>query len=82
MVRWPGLTHGSLLARVCVCVQMGLVSQEPLLFNGTVADNIRIGKQDATQEELEAAAGAWGTVLHHSGAGAARHSCMTPCQVV
>ncbi|KAG2428639.1 hypothetical protein HXX76_011345 [Chlamydomonas incerta] len=36
--------------------QIGLVSQEPLLFNGTIADNIRIGKQDATQEELQAAA--------------------------
>ncbi|KAG2490598.1 hypothetical protein HYH03_010991 [Edaphochlamys debaryana] len=36
--------------------QIGLVSQEPLLFNGTVADNIRIGKQDATEEELVAAA--------------------------
>ncbi|KXZ51733.1 hypothetical protein GPECTOR_11g18 [Gonium pectorale] len=35
---------------------IGLVSQEPLLFNGTVADNIRIGKPDATQEELQAAA--------------------------
>ena len=28
----------------------GLVSQEPLLFNGTIADNIRYGKPDATQE--------------------------------
>eukprot|EP00198_Chlamydomonas_reinhardtii_P007814 XP_001697151.1 MDR-like ABC transporter [Chlamydomonas reinhardtii] len=36
--------------------QIGLVSQEPLLFNGTVADNIRIGKPDATQAELQAAA--------------------------
>ncbi|GIL71759.1 hypothetical protein Vretimale_808 [Volvox reticuliferus] len=36
--------------------QVGLVSQEPLLFNGTIADNIKIGKTDATQEELEAAA--------------------------
>ncbi|GFR42553.1 hypothetical protein Agub_g3460 [Astrephomene gubernaculifera] len=36
--------------------QVGLVSQEPLLFNGTIADNIRIGKQDASLKELEAAA--------------------------
>ncbi|GIL45935.1 hypothetical protein Vafri_3054 [Volvox africanus] len=36
--------------------QVGLVSQEPLLFNGTISDNIKIGKADATQEELEAAA--------------------------
>ncbi|GLC41172.1 hypothetical protein PLESTM_001163200 [Pleodorina starrii] len=36
--------------------QIGLVSQEPLLFNGTIADNIKIGKADASQGELEAAA--------------------------
>jgi len=36
--------------------QMGLVSQEPFLFPGTVADNIRFGRPDATQAEVEAAA--------------------------
>jgi len=36
--------------------QMGLVSQEPVLFQGTVADNIRYGKEGATQEEVEEAA--------------------------
>jgi ATP-binding cassette subfamily B (MDR/TAP) protein 1 len=36
--------------------QLGLVSQEPVLFAGTIADNIRFGKPDATQEEIEAAA--------------------------
>lgn len=31
---------------------VGLVSQESFLFNGTVADNLRFGKEDATEEEL------------------------------
>ena len=34
---------------------VGLVSQESCLFNGTVADNLRFGKPDATDEELWAA---------------------------
>ncbi|EGC33591.1 ABC transporter B family protein [Dictyostelium purpureum] len=34
----------------------GLVGQEPTLFSGTIADNIRYGKLDATQEEIEEAA--------------------------
>jgi len=36
--------------------QIGLVGQEPILFIGTVAENIRYGKPDATQEEVEKAA--------------------------
>ncbi|MFC5907680.1 ABC transporter ATP-binding protein [Streptacidiphilus monticola] len=39
-----------------------LVTQESFLFSGTVAENIAIGKPDATREEVEAAAkaiGAW-----------------------
>ena len=36
--------------------QMGLVSQEPVLFQGTVAENIGHGKEGSTQEEIEAAA--------------------------
>ena len=35
--------------------QVGLVSQEPVLFNCTIAENILYGKPDATQEEVEAA---------------------------
>ena len=35
---------------------LGLVSQEPVLFLGTVAENIAHGKPGATQEEIEAAA--------------------------
>ncbi|RCN27852.1 ABC transporter, ATP-binding protein [Ancylostoma caninum] len=39
-----------------------LVSQEPVLFDGTISDNIRYGRLDATQQEINAAArkvGAW-----------------------
>jgi len=36
--------------------QISVVLQEPLLFSGTIADNIRYGKLGATQEEIEDAA--------------------------
>jgi len=36
--------------------QLGIVLQDPFLFSGTVADNIRYGKLDATDEEIAAAA--------------------------
>ena len=36
--------------------QMGMVMQEAHLFNMSIADNIRLGKLDATDEEVEAAA--------------------------
>ncbi|CAI4225548.1 unnamed protein product [Auanema sp. JU1783] len=42
--------------------QLSLVSQEPVLFDGTISDNIRYGRLDATQQEINAAArkvGAW-----------------------
>jgi ABC-type multidrug transport system fused ATPase/permease subunit len=32
------------------------VGQEPVLFSGTIAENIAYGKPDATREEIEAAA--------------------------
>ena len=35
---------------------IGMVSQEPVLFGGTIAENLRYGKPDASQEELEIAA--------------------------
>jgi ABC-type multidrug transport system fused ATPase/permease subunit len=40
--------------------EMAMVLQEPYLFSGTVADNIRLGRPGATQAEIEAAAGAIG----------------------
>jgi ATP-binding cassette subfamily B protein/subfamily B ATP-binding cassette protein MsbA len=36
--------------------QIGLVTQEPMLFNDTVYNNIKYGKPDATREEVIAAA--------------------------
>ncbi len=37
-------------------MQMGIMTQDNFLFSGTVADNIRYGKLDATEEEIIAAA--------------------------
>ncbi|KAK0405324.1 hypothetical protein QR680_017924 [Steinernema hermaphroditum] len=36
--------------------QLGLVSQEPVLFDGTISDNIRYGRLDATQADINDAA--------------------------
>jgi glucan exporter ATP-binding protein len=36
---------------------IGVVFQEALLFNRSIADNLRVGKPDATDEELRVAAG-------------------------
>jgi subfamily B ATP-binding cassette protein MsbA len=36
--------------------RFALVTQEPLLFSGSVLDNLRFGRPDATLEEVEAAA--------------------------
>ena len=36
--------------------QMGLVAQEPVLFGNTIADNIRQGREGASQADVEAAA--------------------------
>ena len=35
---------------------IGIVSQEPVLFTGSIEENIRFGKSDATDEEVQAAA--------------------------
>ena len=35
---------------------IGVVSQEPVLFDTTIAENIRYGKEDATMEEIQEAA--------------------------
>lgn len=34
---------------------MGIVSQEPVLFDTTIAENIRYGREDATDEDIERA---------------------------
>jgi ATP-binding cassette, subfamily B, bacterial MsbA len=44
------ITRESLLGR------MAIVSQATFLFNRSIADNIRFGRRDATQEEIEEAA--------------------------
>ncbi|HGF7569676.1 TPA: multidrug efflux ABC transporter subunit EfrA [Enterococcus hirae] len=36
--------------------KIGFIPQKALLFTGTIADNLRYGKEDATQEEMERAA--------------------------
>lgn len=36
--------------------RIGFVPQTPIIFSGTIADNIRYGKQDATNEEIRRAA--------------------------
>lgn len=40
--------------------QIGVVLQEPFLFTGTIRDNIRYGRLEASNEEIEAAAQAVG----------------------
>jgi ATP-binding cassette subfamily B protein len=40
--------------------QLGVVLQDPFLFSGTIASNIRFAKPDATDEEVQAAAVAVG----------------------
>jgi ABC-type multidrug transport system fused ATPase/permease subunit len=40
--------------------QLGVVLQDPFLFSGTIASNIRFAKPDATDEEVESAARAVG----------------------
>nr|BBH85974.1 multidrug ABC transporter [Thermosporothrix sp. COM3] len=47
--------------------QVGVVPQEPFLFTGTIRENIRYGRLEATDEEVEAAAkvvGAHELILH------------------
>ena len=40
--------------------QLGVVLQDPFLFSGTIADNIRFGRPEAEEEEVVAAAAAVG----------------------
>jgi ABC-type multidrug transport system fused ATPase/permease subunit len=44
------------LTLACLREQISLVLQEPLLFGGTISDNIRYGRLDATRDEIVAAA--------------------------
>jgi subfamily B ATP-binding cassette protein MsbA len=44
--------------------QIGLVAQESILFNTTIRENIRYGRLDATDEEIEAVAAA--AMLHEA----------------
>ena len=51
-----------------------MVTQENYLFSGTVADNIRFGRPDASIDEVVAAAHALGAArLHHATARRLRH---------
>lgn len=43
---YSSVTHG----------QVGVVEQEPVLFGGSILDNIRYGRPAASREEVEAAA--------------------------
>jgi ABC-type multidrug transport system fused ATPase/permease subunit len=40
--------------------QLGVVLQDPFLFSGTIADNLRFGRPDATDDDVRAAAEAIG----------------------
>eukprot|EP00164_Ancoracysta_twista_P001384 GFYU01001804.1.p1 GENE.GFYU01001804.1~~GFYU01001804.1.p1 ORF type:complete len:1235 (+),score=430.50 GFYU01001804.1:168-3872(+) len=40
----------------CLRERMGLVQQEPVLFNTTIYENIRYGREDANRQEIEGAA--------------------------
>jgi ATP-binding cassette subfamily B protein len=48
------------IRRTALTQRLGLVLQEPFLFSGTVRDNIRFGRLEATEEEVERAAKAVG----------------------
>src|ERR1700749_1989944 len=45
------------LTRAALRRNIGLVFQEALLFNRSIADNLRVGKPDATEAEMRIAAG-------------------------
>ncbi len=63
--RFYDITSGSLtidgialqdIKKTALYQMTGIVTQEPILFNDTVANNLRVGKQDATDAELIEAA--------------------------
>ncbi|HEY0757276.1 MAG TPA: ABC transporter ATP-binding protein [Ktedonobacteraceae bacterium] len=49
------------VTQVSLRSQIGIVLQEPFLFTGTIRENIRYGRLDATDAEVEAAAQVVGT---------------------
>ena len=62
--RFHDVTHGALLidgknikeySLRSVRNNISIVTQEPILFNDSIANNIRIGKEDATMQEIESA---------------------------
>lgn len=56
----------SLVSRESIRNQIGIVLQEPWIFNGSIAENIAYGKKDASDEEIVAAAkkaGAHGFIM-------------------
>jgi ATP-binding cassette subfamily B protein len=54
------ITWGGIDLKACspseIRSRIGLVSQEPVLFSGSIADNIRLGRPNASDEDLWAAA--------------------------
>mgnify|MGYP001216079450 CR=1 FL=1 len=44
------------MTQACLRAKIGFVPQKALLFSGTIGDNIRVGKEDATDEEVMSAA--------------------------
>ncbi len=55
---------------------IGVVFQEALLFNRSIADNLRVGKPDATEEEMRIAAIARaGAGIHRAQRTEIRHQC-------
>lgn len=77
--------HEQLKASTCAenvrcvrcCLQMGLVSQDCLLFHGSVEDNIRYGTEHATSAQVEEAAKA---AYAHDFIMAMPHVSQTVCQ--
>jgi ATP-binding cassette subfamily B protein len=70
------------VSRISLARQIGTVLQDPILFSGTIRDNIRYGRPDATDDDVIAAARAVGvhdfithlehgydTVVHERGQG-------------
>ena len=61
LMRFYDVEHGSIsidgtnikdLKLVSLRDQLGLVTQDSIMFNGTISDNVKIGKQNATDEEV------------------------------